>query len=39
MVEPIWELHHVMYRSILLIALLLLPKEWDKYSVDAFLRK
>lgn len=32
--SPIWDLSHVMYRAILLIGLLLLPKEWDYYSVD-----
>jgi len=37
--EPIWNLSHVMYRAILLIALLLLPAEWDKFSVDHFLNK
>jgi uncharacterized membrane protein YphA (DoxX/SURF4 family) len=34
LVEPIWELDHVMYRLILLSALLLLPKTWDIYSLD-----
>ena len=32
--EPIWDLSHVMYRAILLIALLLLPKKLDIYSID-----
>jgi len=32
--EPIWDLSHVMYRTMLLIALLLLPKTWDQWSVD-----
>jgi len=35
--EPIWDLSHVMYRLILLIALLLLPKAWDRFSVDYVL--
>lgn len=34
--SPIWDLSNVMYRAILLIALLLLPKEWDKLSLDYF---
>ncbi|NNE25299.1 MAG: DoxX family protein [Saprospiraceae bacterium] len=35
--EPIWDLSHVMYRAILLIGLLLLPRSWDVYTVDHFL--
>lgn len=37
--EPIWDLSHVMYRSILLIALLLLPSQWDRFSIDSFIKK
>lgn len=37
--DPIWDLSHVMYRAILLISLLLLPKELDKYSIDFLTRK
>ncbi len=37
--EPIWELSHVMYRLILLVTLLILPKEWDKFSVDNVIEK
>ncbi len=37
--EPIWDTSHVMPRLILLVALLLLPKEWDKWSVDGLLKK
>ncbi|MBL4653935.1 MAG: DoxX family protein [Flavobacteriales bacterium] len=37
--EPIWDLSHMMFRAMLLIGLLLLPKEWDKFSVDSLLRK
>ncbi|HZH86727.1 MAG TPA: hypothetical protein VFD77_05380 [Brumimicrobium sp.] len=37
--EPIWDLSHVMYRTILLLTLLILPKEWDKLSVDYLLTK
>lgn len=36
--EPIWDLSHVIYRSILLIPLLLLPTEWDRFSLDYYIR-
>jgi uncharacterized membrane protein YphA (DoxX/SURF4 family) len=32
--DPIWDLSHVMYRTILLVALLLLPKKLDIFSID-----
>ncbi|WMX12546.1 DoxX family protein [Aureispira sp. CCB-E] len=35
--EPIWDLSHVMYRAILLIALLLLPSQWDRFSIDYYI--
>lgn len=35
--EPIWDLSHVMPRTMLLGAILLLPKQWDRFSLDAFL--
>lgn len=37
--EPIWDLSHVMYRTMLLIGLLLMPKEWNTLSIDAFTEK
>lgn len=37
--EPIWNLSHVMPRTILLVALLLLPQEWDKFSLDYLIKK
>lgn len=37
--EPIWDLSHVMYRAILLIALLLLPDHWDRFSADELRKK
>ncbi|MDX1279074.1 DoxX family protein [Oceanihabitans sediminis] len=36
---PIWDLSHVMYRTMLLVTLLILPKEWDKFSLDSILQK
>ncbi len=35
--EPIWDLSHVMYRVILLIGLLLMPKAWNVLSIDALI--
>lgn len=37
--DPIWDLSHVMYRAILLVSLLLLPKEYDLYSIDTLIKK
>ena len=37
--EPIWNLSHVMYRTILLVTLLILPREWDKFSIDNIINK
>lgn len=37
--EPIWDLSHVMPRTILLVTLLLLPKEWDVVSVDHLIAR
>jgi len=34
LVEPIWDLSHVMYRAILLIFLLMMPSSLDKFSLD-----
>ncbi len=39
MAEPIWDASHVLVRAIFLIPLLLLPKEWDIFSVDYLIRK
>lgn len=39
LIEPIWDLSHVMFRSILLLTLLLLPKEWDHYRLDTLFKK
>ena len=35
--DPIWDLSHVMYRTILLVSLLLIPKEYDLFSVDTLI--
>ena len=37
--EPIWNLSHVMYRTMLLVTILILPKEWDKFSIDNIINK
>ena len=37
--DPIWDLSHVMYRAILLVSLLLLPKDLDRYSIDFLIKK
>jgi uncharacterized membrane protein YphA (DoxX/SURF4 family) len=37
LLEPIWDLQHVMPRAILLIAILLVPRQWDRWCLDGFL--
>lgn len=37
--SPIWDLSHVFPRAVLLIALLLLPQEWDQWHLDRLIRK
>ena len=37
--EPIWDLSHVMYRTALLIPLLLLPRNLDIYSIDNLINR
>lgn len=37
--EPIWDLSHVMYRTVLLIPLLLLPRNLDIYSIDNLISR
>jgi uncharacterized membrane protein YphA (DoxX/SURF4 family) len=39
LMEPIWDLSHVIPRAILLAALFLLPQEWDKWNVDSLIKK
>jgi len=35
---PIWDLSAVMWRGLLLIGLLVLPEEWDRFSVDGWIK-
>jgi uncharacterized membrane protein YphA (DoxX/SURF4 family) len=37
--EPIWDLQHVIPRAILLITLLLVPQQWDQWNTDALFAK
>jgi len=37
--DPIWDLSHVIFRAILLISLLIFPKEWDRFSMDSYIHK
>ncbi|PWT73473.1 MAG: hypothetical protein C5B59_13525 [Bacteroidetes bacterium] len=34
LIEPIWDLSHVMPRALLLIVLLLAPEDWDQWNLD-----
>lgn len=38
MAAPIWDASHVMVRALFLIPLLLLPREWDVFSLDTLIR-
>lgn len=37
LMEPIWDLQHVMPRAILLLTILLAPQQWDQWNTDAFV--
>lgn len=37
--QPIWDLQHVFPRAVLLIALYLLPQEWDRWSLDTWITR
>lgn len=37
LIEPIWDLSHVMPRAILLSALMLLPAQWDTWNADTIM--
>lgn len=39
MATPIWDTKDVLVRAVFLIPLLLLPKEWDVFSVDYYIKK
>jgi len=34
LLEPIWDLQHVIPRAVLLIFILVAPGEWDRWSLD-----
>jgi len=36
LLEPIWDLQHVIPRAILLITILVVPGQWDRWNVDSF---
>ena len=38
LLEPIWDLSHVMPRAILLAILFLVPQEWDRWNADRLLK-
>jgi putative oxidoreductase len=37
--DPIWDLSHVIFRAIPLVTLLIMPTEWDRFSIDSLLKK
>ncbi len=37
--QPIWDMQHVFFRLIPLVALLLIPNEMDKFQLEKFWRK
>ncbi len=37
--SPVWDLQHVMYRTVLLVFLMMIPLEKDKISMDYFLKR
>jgi uncharacterized membrane protein YphA (DoxX/SURF4 family) len=39
LMEPIWDLSHVIPRAILLASLFLLPAEWDKWNINALIKR
>ena len=39
LMEPIWDLSHVIPRALLLAALFVLPAEWDKWKIDSLFNK
>lgn len=39
LLEPIWDLQHVIPRAVLLLTILILPSQWDLWNMDALFRK
>jgi len=39
LMEPIWDLQHVIPRAFLLIFVMVAPREWDKWNVDSLIFK
>jgi uncharacterized membrane protein YphA (DoxX/SURF4 family) len=39
LMEPIWDLSHVIPRAVLLSALFFLPSEWDMWNADEWIKK
>jgi uncharacterized membrane protein YphA (DoxX/SURF4 family) len=39
LMEPIWDLQHVIPRAVLLITLLLVPQQWDQWHADRLIKK
>lgn len=37
LLEPIWDLQHVIPRALLLIAILVMPAGWDRWNLDRLL--
>jgi hypothetical protein len=38
LMEPIWDLSHVIPRAILLISLFVFPPEWDIWNIDTLIK-
>lgn len=38
LMEPVWDLSHMMPRAVLLAALFLMPARWDIWNLDSLLR-
>jgi putative oxidoreductase len=38
MQDYIWDAKYVMHRALILIPLMLLPSEWDRWSLDQFIK-
>jgi uncharacterized membrane protein YphA (DoxX/SURF4 family) len=37
LMQPIWDLQHVTPRAILLITIMIVPREWDRWNSDSIL--